>query len=414
MRRLALLTLFMAAAVVPTSGARAASALLDTTFGGDGVVTAFPNGGVATAVGIDERRRITVVGYTVQRHPDVVAARFLSDGTPDTSFAGDGTARFDLGADDYAFDAAFTPRGGMAIVGRRTAREDRIFVLRLSADGARVRSFGGDGQVLVDAGTRAQSADAVAFTPQGRIVAGGYVSSGVQARSVLVRFGDTGALDRGFGHDGIAIYDIGNGTEQINDLLVLPGGAIVAAGAAEVGQQPRFSILRVRSDGRLDTSFGRSAGYTVQDLSRGADVANALTVASNGDYLLAGSSHGDWAVAAFTAGGRSDRSYGNEGHRILPGDATFEQATGVVQANRKTYLVGTVHGDSEDLGVARLRAGGTLDPTFSSDGRVAIDTSDARDTGAAAILQGNGKLAVAGATWRRGAPRFLIVRLRPS
>jgi len=145
-----------------------------------------------------------------------------------------------------------------------------------------------------------------------------------------------------------------------------------------------------------------------------ADVANALTVASNGDYLLAGSSHGDWAVAAFTASGRSDRSYGNEGHRILPGDATFEHATDVVQADRKTYLVGTVHGDSEDLGVAKLRAGGTLDPTFSSDGRLAIDTSDAREAGAAAILQGNGKLVVVGATWRRGAPRFLVVRLRAS
>ena len=208
MRRLVLLTLFMAAALVPKSGARAASAMLDTTFGGDGVVTAFPNGGVATAIGIDDRRRITVVGYTVERHPDVVVARFLSDGTPDRSFAGDGTARFDLGADDYAFDAAFTPKGGMAIVGRRTAREDRIFVLRLQADGARMRSFGGDGQVFVDAGTRAQSADAVALTPQGRIVVGGYVSSGVQARSALVRIGDTGALDRGFGHDGIAMYDI--------------------------------------------------------------------------------------------------------------------------------------------------------------------------------------------------------------
>jgi uncharacterized delta-60 repeat protein len=414
MRRLVLLTLITAAALAPTSGVRAANALLDPTFGGDGIATAFPNGGVAAAVGIDARRRITVVGYTVERHPDVVVARFLPDRTPDTSFSGDGTAEFDLGADDYAFDAAFTPKGGMAIVGRRTAREDRIFVLRLRADGARMRSFGGDGQVFVDAGTRAQSADAVAFTPQGRIVVGGYVSSGVQARSVLARIGDTGALDRGFGRDGIAAYDIGAGTEQVNDVLVLPGGAIVAAGAAEDGQQARFSILRTRSDGRLDTSFGRSGGYTVEDLSHGSDVANALTVASTGDYLLAGSSHGDWAVAAFTQSGRSDRSYGNDGHRILPGDAAFEQATDVVQADRKTYLVGTVHRTSDDLGVAKLRAAGTLDPTFSSDGRFALDTSDARDTAAAALLQGNGKLVLAGETWHRGAPRFLVVRLRAS
>jgi uncharacterized delta-60 repeat protein len=411
MRRLATLLLTAVTVVALPSAARA-TPVLDSTFGGDGIVTAFPNGGVATAVGIDNQGRITAVGYTIDRHPDVVVARFLPDGTPDPSFSGDGTARFDLGADDYAFDAAFTPKGGIAITGRRTAREDRIFVLRLRNDGTRLRTFSGDGQVMVDVGTRQQSADAIAFTPQGRIVLGGYISSGIQARSLLVRMSGTGVLDKGFSGDGIAVWDIGTGTEQINDLLVLPGGGIVAAGAAENSQEPRFSLLKARSDGRLDGTFGRSGGFTLQDVGRGADYANALTIAANGDYLLAGSSHGDWAIAAFTADGMPDLSYGREGHRVLPGTSDFEEATDIVPIDAKVYVVGTVQGATADLGIARLRASGHLDTSFSGDGRFRLDVNGTRDTGEAAVLQPNGKLVVAGQTWRSGQPRFLVLRTR--
>jgi uncharacterized delta-60 repeat protein len=405
---------FLAALLAVAVPAHAAPALLDPTFGGDGIVTAFPNGGVATAVGLDDRGRITVVGYTISRHPDVVVARFRPDGTPDPSFRGDGLARLDLGADDYAFDAAFTPKGGMAITGRSTAKTDRVFVLRLTADGERQRTFSGDGKVFVDTGTRANAGTAVAFTPHGRIVVAGYVSSGIQARSLVARLSATGSLDRGFNGDGIAVWDLATGSEQINDVLVLPGGSIVAAGVGENSQASRFLIAKVGSDGRLDRAFGRTEGFTVLDVAKGADAANALTLAASGDYLLVGSSHGQWAVAAFTSSGTVDTAYGNHGHRVLAGDAAFEEATDVVPVGAKAYVAGTVAGETADLGVARLGSDGALDTAFSGDGRFQLDLNGTRDTAAAATLQPNGKLVVAGQTWRRGEPRFLVVRLRAS
>jgi uncharacterized delta-60 repeat protein len=392
--------------------AQAAPALLDPTFGDDGIVTAFPNGGVATAVGLDDRGRIIVVGYTVSRHPDVVVARFRPDGTPDTSFRGDGLARFDLGADDYAFDAAFTPKGGMAITGRRTAAQDRVFVLRLTSDGKRQRTFSRDGQVFVDTGTRANAGTAIAFTPHGRIVLAGYVSSGIQARSLVARVSPTGTLDRGFSGDGIAVWDLAAGSEQCNDVLVLPGGSIVAAGVGENGQVPRFLIAKVGSDGRLDRSFGRNNGFTLLDVARGADAANALTLAANGDYLLVGSSHGQWAVAAFTPWGVPDPAYGNDGHRVLAGGKGFDEATDVVAVGAKAYVAGTVVGETADVGVALLRSNGALDTSFSGDGRLRLDVNGTRDAAGAAALQSNGKLVVAGETWRGGEPRFLVIRLR--
>ena len=412
MRRRTLLPLLAALPLLLPTVAHASPALLDPTFGRDGIVTAFPHGGVSAAVGIDAHHRIIAVGYTIERHPDVVVARFDPDGSPDRSFSGDGQARFDLGGDDYAFAAAVTAKGGVAITGRRTAREDRVFVLRVNADGRRLRAFSGDGQLFIDAGTRQQSANAIAFTPQGRLVLGGYVSSGIQARSVLIRVSPRGALDRGFGGDGIAVYDIGRGTEQIDDLLALPGGGIVAAGSAENSQRSRFMILRARSDGRLAPTFGRANGATLLDVAKGPDIGNALTTAASGDYLVAGSSHGDWAVAAVKPGGNPDLQYGHGGHRVLSGTRSFEQATDIVAAGPKSYVVGTVHGGTYDLGVARLRSDGSPDATFGGDGRLRLDAAGTRDAGAAGVLQPNGKLVAAGQTWRQGTPRFLLVRLR--
>ena len=131
MRRFPALFVAVLFAVLP-SPAHAAPALLDPVFGGDGIVTAFPDGAIATAVGIDADRRIVAVGYTTGRHVDVVIARFMPDGTPDSSFGANGHRRYDLGGADYAFDAAVIPNGGIVVVGRRSNAHDRMFVLRVA------------------------------------------------------------------------------------------------------------------------------------------------------------------------------------------------------------------------------------------------------------------------------------------
>jgi len=399
------------ASAVPT-GAKPGT--LDPRFGSDGIVTAFPNGAIATAVGIDAERRITAVGYTVGARADVVAARFLPDGTPDPAFGTNGRVRFDLGGVADAFDVAVTSVGGLAIAGRRTAGADRMFVLRVRPNGTRQPSFGHRGLALIDFGKPRASANAIAFTPQGRIVVGGYTSNGVLARSAFARLSSTGTLDPGFGGDGRASFDIGTGSEQVNDLLILPGGAIVAAGVAENGQDPRFLLVKVTGAGRLDPSFGvGSDGASMLDVEKGPDAANALTIAGNGDFLLAGSAglNGDWAVVATHPSGLPDRAYGSGGRVVIHLAHAFEEATDIVAWGARSLVVGRIHGTGDDIGVIRLKAGGRLDTTFSGDGIMRIDVSGTTDAAAAAVLQDNGKLVIAGQTWRGGVPRFVLTRV---
>ncbi len=414
MRRFPALFVAVLFAVLPRP-AHAAPALLDPVFGGDGIVTAFPDGAIATAVGIDADRRIVAVGYTTGRHVDVVIARFKPDGTPDSSFGAKGHRRYDLGGADYAFAAAVIPNGGIVVVGRRSNAHDRMFVLRVRPDGTRQPSFGHHGVTFIDFGKPLQSANAVDLTRQGRIVVGGYTTNGVGARSALARLSPRGRLDKGFGGDGMVSVDIGSGAEQINDVRVLAGGAIVAAGDAENGQNPRFSVLRVGSDGKLDHSFGTGDdGSSTFDVATGPDVVNALAVAANGDYLLAGyaGAHADPAVLAVRHNGLLDTSYGSHGHVVIRLANAFEEAADIVRQDGKALLVGRIRGNRDDLGVIRLKAGGALDTSFSGDGILRIDVNGSTDAGAAGLLQPNGKLVVAGQTWRNGLPHFLLARLQ--
>ena len=414
MRRFPALFVAVLFAVLPRP-AHAAPALLDPVFGGDGIVTAFPDGAIATAVGIDADRRIVAVGYTTGRHVDVVIARFKPDGTPDSSFGAKGHRRYDLGGADYAFAAAVIPNGGIVVVGRRSNAHDRMFVLRVRPDGTRQPSFGHHGVTFIDFGKPLQSANAVDLTRQGRIVVGGYTTNGVGARSALARLSSRGRLDKGFGRAGLVSVDIGSGAEQINDVRVLAGGAIVAAGDAENGQNPRFSVLRVGSDGKLDHSFGTGDdGSSTFDVATGPDVVNALAVAANGDYLLAGyaGAHADPAVLAVRHNGLLDTSYGSHGHVVIRLANAFEEAADIVRQDGKALLVGRIRGNHDDLGVIRLKAGGALDTSFSGDGILRIDVNGSTDAGAAGLLQPNGKLVVAGQTWRNGLPHFLLARLQ--
>jgi uncharacterized delta-60 repeat protein len=414
-RRLLFLVLTAGALVVsvaPPAGAKAGA--LDRSFGDDGIVTSFPHGAVATAVGIDANRRITAVGYTVDARADVVAVRYRPDGTLDPTFGTKGRARFDLGGIDDAFAVAVTPAGGLAIAGRRTKDQDRMFVLRIRPGGTRQRSFGRRGVALIDFDKPRQGADAIAFTPQGRIVIGGYTSNGVLARSAFARLSRAGTLDPGFGGDGRASFEIGTGSEQINDLSVLAGGGVLAAGVAESAQDPKFSLVKLTGSGRLDTTFGvGDDGVSTFDVAAGPDAANALTIAADGDLLLAGSTgnQGDWAVVATRPNGVADHTYGHQGVVVLRLARAFEEATDIVAWRARALVVGRIHGTGDDIGVVRLKEGGALDKTFSGNGIARIDVSGTTDAASAAALQANGKLVVAGQTWRRGQPRFVVARL---
>ncbi len=412
-------TLVLATVVVALAlPATAAPGDLDPAFSTDGIAFTFPHGAVATAMGIDGRGRIDVAGYTIGDDTDVAVARFRPNGALDKTFGRKGRIRIDLGGDDFGLDAAVLGDDGIVIVGRTmTVRADAAFVLRLDASGARLSSFGGgDGLVRLDFGGSSQSANAVAVTPKGRLVVGGFASTTTSTMTALARLLGSGRLDRSFGGDGKRTVELSPGSEQISDLAVLPGGKVLTAGDAEASDLPRFALARFDANGTLDRTFGVRRGATLTNVSPGADLANAMTIRPDGKIVLVGRAGNggasDWGLARYTAEGKLDPLFGGDGTVVLHFTPAVEEANAVTPQGVKVLVTGRVRGaTSDDLAVARILRDGRLDPTFGTGGSVLVDRYGGSDAAADLGRQTDGKIVVAGAGTRGGTLRFVVVRL---
>ena len=418
MRRLApILALTLALTVAPP--VHAAAGDLDTTFGGDGIVLGFPTGAIGTAMVLDSARRTVVVGYSLDVTVDVVAARFLPDGTPDTTFGGDGRVRVDLLNQDLALDVAVAPDDGLAIVGREnTNAGSDAFVLRLDPFGAPLTSFGaGTGATTVSWGRREEVAAAAAFTPGGVLVVGGYVSKSTTSNTAFAQLLPDGTLDPTFGTNGKVLLNLSDGTEQVKDLLVQANGRITAVGYAEKSLVPRFVAIRLLASGAVDPVFG-TGGVVKLDLGPGADKAVAITRQPDGLYVVVGSADdggkAGWAIVRLRLHGGLDTSFSGDGSLILPFSAAIDDARAVVATDTRLIVAGRIHtkGGLDDLGVVRLRLDGSTDARFGRNGVAKIDVAGRNDWATSVALTPAGRIVVGGTGYRLGAYHLAAARLR--
>lgn len=293
---------------------------LDTTFSGDGKQTvSFGADAYALGVVIQPNGKIVIAGTTQvgsSHNYDMAVARLNSNGTLDTTFSGDGraTVAFDRGGDreDRCRAVALQSDGKIVLAGSAEMNSTHNFdfaVVRLNTDGTLDRSFDNDGKQTVAfnrGGNNFDQANAVAIA-SGKIVLAGYATanSGGDTDFAVARLNANGSLDASFDTDGKQTIAFNRGSDKAdvaNAVAVQSDGRIVLAGAAKtVGAESDYAIVRLRSNGSLDTSFDGD-GKRTSGLP-GDDVAMAVTILPNGRIIGAGYSNGpgsyDFGVARF-------------------------------------------------------------------------------------------------------------------
>ncbi|WP_137993702.1 DUF11 domain-containing protein [Streptomyces vilmorinianum] len=289
------------------AAATAAPGDLDPAFGGDGrVVTDL--GGYAGAEGMavqPDGRIVTIgYGYSSETSGDFTLTRYNPDGSLDTTFGGDGIVTTDFGTDnDEGRAVALQPDGKIVAVGGSTnwGGNGAWAAARYHPDGSLDTGFGDGGRVLTEIDVDAiETAEAVVVQPDGRIVAGG-ASFGVWS---LVRWDSSGVPDPSFSGDGIVTTTFGTGCcHGVNDLALQPDGRIVAAGRAE-----GLALTRYHADGSLDTSFDGDGRVTT-----GTGSAEGVALQSDGRIVAAGKDGNAFLVTRFTTTGAPDTSFDGDG-----------------------------------------------------------------------------------------------------
>jgi uncharacterized delta-60 repeat protein len=210
--------------------------------------------------------------------------------------------------------------------------------------------------------------------------------------------------------------------DRANAQAIQADGKIIVVGQAFVTNNYDFALVRYNSDGSLDTSFGTS-GKVTTDISGNTDNATAVAIQSDGKIIVAGGAsngtNNDFALLRYNADGSLDTSFGTSGKVVLDFAKSDDLAKALmIQGDGKIVVAGSTNNISvavttnQDFALARFNADGTLDASFGVAGMVITDFANAADYVHALALQSDGKIVAAGSSDSNGVSKtdFALAR----
>ncbi len=258
---------------------------LDTTFGTGGKLitslTEYSDGGFSVIVQPDGK--IVIGGYGGEHYTDsdpldFALVRYLPDGSLDTSFATNGVVLLPplAGANRWGFDLALQPDGKILFGGAQ--------LVRFLSDGSLDATFGHNGQLApVTDGSRTK----IALQPDGKILVAGN-TVGTNHDFALERYNRDGSLDTSFATSGKLTLDIQGYRDDVEDLALQIDGKILLAGfSTDADGNEDFALVRLNSDGSLDTGFGND-GMVTTELGALQERGHSMALQPDGKILVGG------------------------------------------------------------------------------------------------------------------------------
>ena len=292
---------------------------------------------------------------------DVAVAKYDSNGNLLNSFDTDGKYSYDFGfGNDYCNDIKIQSDGKIVITGYadNVSNVDMI-VMRLNSDGTLDTSFNTTGTKLVNLGSGNDLAFTVELQPDSKILLGGYASNGANNDFAVVRLSSTGVLDTTFNSSGIRLIDSGFGVDEARGMKLLSDGKILLGGTMASAGTGEFAVVKLNSDGSLDTSFGNS-GFAQVDFTANLEVGNYITTQGDGSIVLCGYANNgtddDYAIVRFNSDGTIDTSFDGDGMKVDSVGNALDRCTGVIiQDDGKMLLYGISAIVSDDISLIRYK-----------------------------------------------------------
>jgi uncharacterized delta-60 repeat protein len=378
---------------------------LDTTFSGDGKVTTNLGSTYdsAAAVAIQSDWKIVAAGVTRINNVDVFAlVRYNPDGTLDTTFGGDGIVTTNISGDDAVADIAIQTDGKIVAIGDYlntiVTSETWITVARYNADGSLDTGFSADGKSFFSFGAGPNKAGGVALQTDGKIVVSGSSTYSTQTFSVA-RLTANGNLDTTFNGSGTFKLSLSDYDARAYDVAIQTDGKIVAVGKDTYADASKFMVIRLNSNGTLDPTFDGN-GLRATAVGDFNDVAASVAIQADGRIVVSGktqfngSAYTVCAALRHNPDGSLDSTFDGNGIMTDPNMTGCETA---LTGDGKIVFGGTGRsGLDDDFSVTRHYSDGSFDTTFSGDGKTLTDLGSGDEIIKAVALQTDGKIVVAG------------------
>jgi uncharacterized delta-60 repeat protein len=178
-----------------------------------------------------------------------------------------------------------------------------------------------------------------------------------------------GQLDPSFSGDGrqLTAFPGATGADEAYAVAIENGKIVVAGYSVQAGGVYKFALARYNPNGSLDHSFsGDGRQLTAFPGATGDDTAYAVTIDQNGKIVVAGYSQQaagvyKFALARYNPNGSLDHSFSSDGRQLtrFPGATGDDQAQAVAIENGKIVAAGSSRqgGPVYKFAVARYLAG---------------------------------------------------------
>jgi uncharacterized delta-60 repeat protein len=225
-----------------------------------------------------------------------------------------------------------------------------------------------------------------------------------------------GTLDTSFSGDGKQVTNLTSGLDAIYEVDVQADGRIVVAGEAG-GRDDRIGIVRYNPGGSFDSTFSGD-GKVLTNFTGGAEYAIDVVLQTDEKIVIAGGIGGQGGrcgIVRYNPGGSLDSTFSGDGRHAInftPGRDSCHAA--LIQPDGKIVAGGYAQGQGIRATLVRLNADGSPDATFSGDGKLTRNFTSGIDYFDGLALQADGKIVGVGtADWDRRGSRVLVTRFNP-
>lgn len=342
---------------------------LDTSFGTGGKVFTNPT----TSLEFSQHGlqlsdgSILAGGYTNAFGIDYVIAKYLSDGTLDNTFGNNGIAITEFGI-GYSQIKRMALQSDGKIIAAGRGDEDGDFtsfaqVARFNADGSLDTSFGINGRRIRYGGSESD-VYGLHVLPDSSIITIGYVLNN-NSDILVMKLTPNGGFDNSFGTNGVAVINFGS-LPQRAFCSAMNGNKILIGGVVS-NPKEQMLLLQLNENGTIDTAFGTN-GYTATSF---------------------------WDQSTFY---------------------DYDRGSTLTVSGNKIYQAGFRFITSNDyrISLAKYNTDGTLDTTFSDDGKILINGPGERDfINDIKILNDQSILLGGHSIINNSQLRFIIMKLNP-
>jgi uncharacterized delta-60 repeat protein len=233
-----------------------------------------------------------------------------------------------------------------------------------------------------------------------------------------VAFPQAGTLDPTFADNGIFAFPTTMLTAAKAVALQADGKIVIAGGGPVNSNQSVSNVLvRLNTNGTLDTSFGTAGAFTFNPSTGNPGGFFALAIQPNGNIVAASTSF--LQLVRLTPSGTLDTSFGSGGITEQVSSAVASAGALALESSGKIVVAFTCVGCGQQSQVARYDSNGKLDSSFGTAGFINLQTPATSSIGLRALS--DGKILVSAAANQtipplaaNGAPTSLLSRYNPN